>query len=317
MSAYLTFLRGVAPFRSEYSKGYPDQSGRTWLVTGVTVGGIGFESSRLLLKAGATKLWIVGRNPEKLDQAIEALQKEFTNANVAKLVVDFDDLTSVKPGLEPLLSSTTELHGVIHNAGIMLTPTDQVTKQGFDKQIGVNTVAPFLIQRFLDDLLISGAKNSPPNTVRVVWVSSDGQLFAPCNIDFSELKTDSNSSFKRYCHSKALNVMQAILWDRKHEDSGVLSVSVHPGVTSSDISRQFPAFTRGLVKNLAKPPLYGAYSEMYAALSPDLTLDNHRGAYIFPFGAVGSARSDLVNYSKGADGDKVWERFTEVTDPYM
>lgn len=99
MSTYLKFLRELNPFKSVYPSGYPDQSGRTWLVTGVSVGGIGFESCKLLLQAGVSKLWIVGRNPDKLNHAIRELQKEFANADVSLLVVDFNDLSSVKSGL--------------------------------------------------------------------------------------------------------------------------------------------------------------------------------------------------------------------------
>lgn len=299
-----------------YSDGYPDQAGRTWIVTGVSVGGIGFETARLLLAAGA-KLWIVGRSVDKLDQSIQELKKDAPNADVRSIVIDFNDLLTVKQGLQQFLSTATELHGVVHNAGIMFPPVEERTKQDFDKQLGVNVIAPFLIQRHLDDLLIATAKKSPPNTVRVVWVSSAGHLGAPNGIDWSDINLDKSGTKKKYFHSKALNVMEAILWSRKHENSGVLSVSVHPGVINSDLGRYLSSVESFFSSFIAQPVVYGAYSEMYGAVSPDLTVEKHSGAYIVPYGTVGIARGDIVKAAEGKEGDKVWQWLTEVTDPYI
>lgn len=317
MSTFIKLIQAFSPFNSVYSSGYPDQSGRAWLVTGVSVGGIGFETSRLLLQAGVSKLWIVGRSFDKLEKAIKELRKEFANADVSPLIVDFNDLSSVKPGLQPLLSSATELHGVIHNAGMLATQTDRTTKQGHDQQIGVNVIAPFLIQRLLDDLLIATAKNSPANTVRVVWVSSDLHLVAPSNIDFSELKPKPGTKISRYGHTKALNLLEAILWGRKHQGSGVLSVSLHPGLIRSDLGRDMGGLSQSFLNFASKPSIYGGYTEVYAAVSPDLTVQDHSGAYIVPYGSVGSARNDLVKIGHSDEGDKVWQALTDATAPYI
>lgn len=41
------------------------------------------------------------------------------------------------------------------------------------------------------------------------------------------------------------------------------------------------------------PSRYGAYTELYAGLSPDLTIEKHSGAYIWPWGRVGYLRPDI------------------------
>uniref|UniRef100_A0A060TE15 ARAD1D04246p n=1 Tax=Blastobotrys adeninivorans TaxID=409370 RepID=A0A060TE15_BLAAD len=317
MNTIKNIAHELSPFKPVYSDGYPDQSGRTWIVTGVSVGGIGFETARLLLTAGA-KLWIVGRNVDKLDQSVRELKKDAPNADVSSILIDFNDLTTVKPGLQQFLSEVSELHGVVHNAGIMFPPVEERTKQDFDKQLGVNVVAPFLIQRYLDNLLIATAKKSPPNTVRVVWLSSAGHLAAPKNgIDWSDINLDKSGTRKKYFYSKALNVMEAILWSQKHENSGVLSVSVHPGMIHSDLARHMSSVERYFASYVAQPVVYGAYTEIYAAVSPDLTVEKHSDAYIVPYGRVGIARTDLVEAAEGKEGDKFWQWLTEVTDPYM
>lgn len=38
---------------------------------------------------------------------------------------------------------------------------------------------------------------------------------------------------------------------------------------------------------ILKPAIYGAYTELYAAVSPDLTLENDNGSFIIPWGRKG------------------------------
>jgi hypothetical protein len=50
------------------------------------------------------------------------------------------------------------------------------------------------------------------------------------------------------------------------------------------------------------PPRYGAYTELYAGLSPDLTIEKHSGAFIWPWGLVGYLRPD-IEQSLRSEGD--------------
>jgi len=45
-------------------------------------------------------------------------------------------------------------------------------------------------------------------------------------------------------------------------------------------------------KLLMYPATYGAYTELWAALSPELTPDNS-GAYVYPWGRIGSLPPDV------------------------
>jgi retinol dehydrogenase-12 len=54
--------------------------------------------------------------------------------------------------------------------------------------------------------------------------------------------------------------------------------------------------------------VYGAYTELYAGLSPDLTIEKTQGAYIWPWGRVGSMRSDIaVECKPGEKSEKLYE----------
>jgi hypothetical protein len=69
-----------------------------------------------------------------------------------------------------------------------------------------------------------------------------------------------------------------------------------------------------LHKVLLYPAAYGAYTELYAGLSPDLTLKD-QGVYIVPWGRRAGARKDLeVQVAKeGGEADKLFEWCDRVT----
>jgi len=51
-------------------------------------------------------------------------------------------------------------------------------------------------------------------------------------------------------------------------------------------------------RTLFKPPIYGAYSELYAALSPELE-EKHNGGYLLAWGRVGEMQEDIAKGLKG------------------
>ena len=44
-------------------------------------------------------------------------------------------------------------------------------------------------------------------------------------------------------------------------------------------------------------PIYGAYTELFAAVSPDITLENS-GSFLHPWGRLGEYRQDLAKAMK-------------------
>ena len=72
---------------------------------------------------------------------------------------------------------------------------------------------------------------------------------------------------------------------------------------------------------LCHPPVQGAYTELYAGLSQDLSLEKgDQGAWIVPWGQRSSMRPDmLAEAQKGEDGvgGKLWRWCEEVVKEYM
>ncbi|ANB14243.1 Env9p [Sugiyamaella lignohabitans] len=306
---FLGHFRPSAPTFTE--KDYPDQTGRVFIVTGGPTG-IGYHVSRYLLQKNA-KVWVVARSQTKVDAAITQFKKEMPNCNVDFFLVDFSDLATIKPGVQKFLDTESRLDGVFHNAGVMVPPNGSKTTQGYELQLGVNCVGPFLLQKYLDDIIIKTAKISPPNSTRIVWVSSSGHGFSPKagiqwdNINFEKL----NKPWKAYGQSKAINVYQGILWPKKHAGSGVVSLSAHPGNLKSELQRN----TSAAMNILLYPANYGAYTELYGALHPSLTTKDN-GSYLIPWGKKGVARSDIVEGANGKNGERLWNWLEEQVAPY-
>ena len=69
-------------------------------------------------------------------------------------------------------------------------------------------------------------------------------------------------------------------------------------------------FAQLLTKSISYEPIYGAYTELFAGLSPDIMM-NDNGAWIIPWGRLGKLRPDLVAAGKSKEdgGSGIAEEF--------
>lgn len=215
----------VAPPFTEHN--LPDQTGKVFLVTGAT-SGIGKELGRLLYGANA-RVWIAARSKSKAEQTIAEIQSKApgSKGDLRILIIDFNDLRTIKPAVEDFLAEEDRLDVLFNNAGIMIPPQGTKTVQGYEAQLGVNNVAPFLFIRLLMPLLTQSADSAPPGSVRVVWVSSSAvNAFAPATgveMDNLDYHNDKGQWFK-YGTSKAGNVFHAAEFARRLSSSGIVNV---------------------------------------------------------------------------------------------
>jgi protochlorophyllide reductase len=306
------------PGRPTYTeKDYPDLSGRVFIVTGGCTG-IGFYVTRYLAEKNA-KVWIVARNQSKIDEGIAKIKEEFPNANLESFLVDFSDLQTVKRGVQKFLDLETRLDVVIHNAGVMTPPPGSQTKDGYELQLGTNNLGPWLLQKYLDPVLLKTAKSSPANSCRVIFVSSAAHRFSPSNggVNWDDLQNvKTTSKFTIYGQSKAINMYMAALWAREHKDSGVVSLSLHPGNLRTELQRHVTGIQHWIIDRMLHPANYGAYTELYAALNPSLTCANN-GDYISPWGRIGVPRPDVKAGMEGAKADKVFEYLEKETAKFQ
>lgn len=289
---------------------YPDLSGTVWVVTGAN-GGIGTEVATKLAGKGA-KVWLIARSQAKLEETVLNIKKKQPEAQIDTCVVDLSDLRTIKPGLQRLLSEHTEIHGIIHNAGVMFAKKGLQTAQGFEYQVGVNNIGPQLLQHFLDPLLSEASRTDRGSDLRVVWISSLAHYLT--SYEFDKPNDPSKSVTERYAFSKALNYVQSVQWSVNHPGTRVLSVAAHPGIIKTDLFRHTDSISDKLIDGLKWPPEYGAYTELFAALSPELR--EKKDVFVIPFGRIGRVSSELYERAHNRQGQEVWNWIDQQIEPF-
>lgn len=90
--------------------------------------------------------------------------------------------------------------------------------------------------------------------------------------------------------------------------AGVLHVCANPGLVGSELQRHVPLPLRGLLGTMVKGPKYGAYTELYAGLAPDV----NNGDFVIPWGRKASVPEHIHASTLEQAGDRsVSARFYE------
>ena len=89
--------------------------------------------------------------------------------------------------------------------------------------------------------------------------------------------------------------MLAVDGARRWGSDGITSVVQNPGNVKSNAYRHISKSAMVFYSLLLHKTVLGAYTELYAGLSPEITPE-HNGAYIVPWGHIQkeSARPDIV-----------------------
>ncbi|KAI5955435.1 hypothetical protein CANMA_004615 [Candida margitis] len=323
LSDWRQLAHGMWPSKPTFKEDrYPSLEGKVVIVTGGNTG-LGYETVKSLAGSTKARIYIFSRNKEKTLNAIDDLklevQKEYSvkNREIGFVQVDLSDLTSIKPAVEEFLKKEDRLDIIIHNAGVMMPPQGSKSKQGYEIQIGTNVLGHHLLQRLLDPIFIKTSETNPKGLSRIVWLSSTYHMFAPRggifweDINFEKVPKFNNlTKTQLYGQSKAANLIQARTWSRKHDYPNVISSSICPGYLNTDLQRHASALERYVYQYVLWPKRMGAYTELYAALSPDVKDGDHS----ISFGTPAKGREDLLSDEVG---DKVWTWLDKETDPYV
>jgi len=122
-------------------------------------------------------------------------------------------------------------------------------------------------------------------------------------------------AMENYMQSKAGGTWLAAEFAKRLGDQGILSVSVHPGLMRTELQRNMPALGRLMMSLVFKPPVYGAYSELYAGFSHDLKPE-HNGGHTMAWGRIADLPDDIVKgmKSKSEGGTGAAQKFIEYCD---
>ena len=294
-----TFSQFFPPRPNLTEQNLPSQKGKVFIVTGAS-SGIGYHLATILYRAGGT-VYVAGRSAEKAQHAIKEIQSVVEESSATgKLVylhLDLDDLSSIKSSAERFQGTESKLNVLWNNAGVSLPPEGSKSKQGHELQLATNCLGPYLFTQLLLPQLHAAAESSPPGSVRVIWTSSlMVDLSAPTGgVHISDLASPPpNNQAKIYAESKAGNWFLASELARDVGQQGILSVSQNPGNLKTNLLRHAPKMMRLTSAPLLHHAKMGAYTELWAGLSPMVTME-HNGGYMIPWGRFHpSPRKDLI-----------------------
>jgi len=273
---------------------------------------------------------MAARTKEKALKAIEDIKDASPDSDgeLVFLHLDLADLSTIKASAEEFRSKERKLHVLFNNAGLMLPPQGSKTAQGYELQLGTNNVGPFMFTKLLTPTLVATAKAElkSHSSVRVVWVSSSAaEALSPKegvpvdNLDYHKDK----AALYKYGVSKAGNYFQATEFAKRHKADGIVSVSLNPGNLNSDLWRAQGAVMSVILKTFVlHPSILGAYTELFAGLSPEVTIEK-TGSWVAPWGRFMNIRKELVDGSKSKDeggtgtAQAFWEWTEEQIKPYL
>ncbi len=285
-----------------------DLSGRVAVVTGAN-SGLGLATTRELARAGA-RVILAGREPSKVDRAVQALQAELPEAQLDRLTLDLADLASVRECADAIREQHASLDLLINNAGVMAPPR-RLTRDGFELQFGTNHLGHFALTGLLIDAL--DAAPAP----RVVTVSSGAHAMG--RIEFDDLQRERNyKKWTAYGQSKLANLMFCFELQRRASAAGspLLSMAAHPGYAATNLQSSGPsrfyetASMAVLNKLIAQSAEMGALPTLYAATVADLP----GGSYVGPDGLLGMrGHPKVVRADDRAYDEPSWRRLWEVS----
>ena len=194
----------------------------TVLVTGAT-DGLGRAVAAKLAESGARVL-IHGRDDARGRKAQDGIRAETGSERLGWYRADLASLREVRELAARIVAEQERLDVLVNNAGIGTTLPGGgerlESEDGYELRFAVNYLAPFLLTRLLEPILVA----SPP--ARIVNVSSAGQ--AP--IDFDDVMLERGyDGVDAYRQSKLALVMLTLDLAEKLRDRGVTANCLHPG----------------------------------------------------------------------------------------
>lgn len=208
----------------------PDQSGRTVVVTGPTVGGLGHFTALELARRGA-RVVLAGRTPAKVGETVLTIRAEVPHAELEEVELDLSDLSSVRRGAAAI-DQLGPIDVLVNNAGVMGTPYHR-TADGLELQMATNHFGPFLLTGLLLPQLVASGR------ARVVTVSSQMHRIARrAPLEDPRVQQGRYQRWPAYGGTKLANLLFTYELDRRarRAELPVKALAAHPGFASTHLA---------------------------------------------------------------------------------
>jgi NAD(P)-dependent dehydrogenase (short-subunit alcohol dehydrogenase family) len=264
-------------------------TGRTVVLTGPT-SGLGRAAAGAFARMGAN-LVLLGRDAARLERTQAELLAETPGLAVTTVVVDMASLASVRAAAAEVLERTPRIDVIVDNAGA-ITPTREVTDEGFERTFAVMTLGPFvLVSRLLPRLLES------PDP-RLVAVTSGGMYTQSLPLDDLAYERGEYSGAFAYARAKRAQVALIREWARRLRGTGVIVNAMHPGwANTPGVQASLPGFAK-LVGDQLRSAEEGVDTMLWLAAAPEARATTGRlflDRRVRPFDRVPSTRLSAAN----------------------
>ena len=247
-----------------------DLQGKTAIVTGAN-SGMGMATVEALSDMGARVIMLC-RSEKRGRQALEELNAEKTR-DLDLILCDLGDYSSIRSFVSKVKESYDHIDILVNNAGF-ISLDRQETKEGLERQFGINHIGHFLLTTSLLDLMSEGS--------RIVVVASGAHKTGKIHFDDINLHKGFNV-FKAYSQSKLANVLFTRELARRLKDKGITVNCCHPGAVATNIGIDRDTGFGKTVTRLLKPffqtPAQGARTAIF--LATDDSVADISGEYFY------------------------------------
>ena len=250
------------------------------IVTGAN-SGMGKATARALLDEGATVIMLC-RSEKRGREAYAELTKDGAADRTHLILCDLGDYDSIRSFVREVKSKFDHLDILVNNAGF-ISLDRQETKEGLERQFGINHVGHFLLTTELLDLMPGGS--------RIVNVASGAHKTGKIHFDDINLHKGFNV-FKAYSQSKLANVLFTRELSRRLAPCGITVNCCHPGAVATNIGIDrdtgFGKTITGLLKPFFQTPAEGARTAIF--LATDESVKDISGEYFYKCKIARSSR---------------------------
>ena len=244
--------------------------GKTAIVTGAN-SGMGMATVEALSDMGARVIMLC-RSEKRGREALEKLNSEKTR-DLDLILCDLGDYSSIRAFVSTVKSKYDHIDIMVNNAGF-ISLDRQETKEGLERQFGINHIGHFLLTTSLLDLMSEGS--------RIVVVASGAHKTGKIHFDDINLHKGFNV-FKAYSQSKLANVLFTRELARRLKGRGITVNCCHPGAVATNIGIDRETGFGKTVTRLLKPffqtPAQGARTAIF--LASDDSVADVSGEYFY------------------------------------
>ena len=240
------------------------------IVTGAN-SGMGLATVEALSDKGFTVIMLC-RNEERGRDAITRITREKAR-DLDLMICDLGDYASIRDFARRVKEKYRHIDVLVNNAGF-ISLDRQETKEGIERQFGINHLGHFLLTMQLLDLMIPRS--------RIVVVASGAHKVGKIHFDDINLRKGYNV-VKAYSQSKLANVLFTRELARRLKKRRISVNCCHPGAVATNIGIDretgFGKTVTSLLAPFFQTPAEGAGTAIY--LATDEAVNNKTGGYFY------------------------------------